>query len=1024
MLRDWENPACLHINREPPRASFVPFADESGARDGDRAASPRFRLLNGRWRFHYGQSPDDVPPGFERADFDASAWAEIAVPGCWQMQGYGKPVYSNINYVIPMDPPYVPDANPVGVYRRQFTVPDEWDGQPVFIVFEAVASAFELWVNGQRVGFSKGSHMPGEFRLTSVLRAGVNTLAVKVYQWSDGTYLEDQDMWRMSGIFRDVYLLARPALRIRDVQVRTYFDLGIRDGTLALRVELANEGAPAAARVRARLLDPQGALAAEMAVGEMVTVTALGVAARGASIIIKSPQHWSSELPNLYMLLLTLHDADGNVTEALRFVVGFRQVEIRDGQLLVNGVPVKLQGVNRHDTHPDTGYAVPREALERDIVLMKQHNVNTARCAHYPPDPYWLDLCDRFGLYVIDEADLETHGLGNYGPNVLNEGSEWRAAFLDRAERMVYRDQNHPSIIIWSLGNEAGYGANHRAMAEWIVGIDPTRPIHMESATGWPVYQGAADAPHIDLVSVMYPSVDKLIELAQTPREKRPVFMCEYAHAMGNGPGNLKEYWEAIRTYPRLIGGCVWEWADHGIRQQTADGRPWFAYGGDFGDEPNDGTFCIDGLNFPDRIPHTGLLEYKKVLEPVLVEALDLVSGRVRITNRYAFRTLSHLRANWNVMRDSAVVQAGDLAGLDVPAGECREVTVPYKLTETDYGDCWLNISFTLASDEPWAWRGHEVAWAQFALSVTRRQSTIPAHHTNLTISHDRERRTSNVVGDGFALSFDSHGMLAAWEQRGQPLLTQGPRLNLWRAPTDNDVQIAVAWRKHGLDRLQHRTESFVIDETDGAVQVATSVVLAGYALPPAARCVYRYTIRGDGDVRLEVEFTPLSALPALPRVGVQLRLPSRYDQVAWYGLGPHESYPDRRESVRVGVYRGTVQEQYVPYIKPQENGNKSDVRWAAITDVGGVGLLVVGQPLINLSAHHYTPEDFTRAKHAHELVRRDETIVHVDYLQAGLGSEACGPAPLACYQIDPRPMQFSLRLRAFDAARDDPMQR
>jgi len=1007
---DWENPQLLHRNREPARATLLPCPDVAAAVSTERGASPFFKLLNGDWRFHYAATPALIPAGFEADDFPADGWLTLPVPGNWQMHGFGRPNYTNVNYPFPVDPPHVPTDNPVGLYRRTFDLPAAWAGRQVFLCFEGVNSAFYVWVNGKLAGFSKGAHLPAEFNVTAHVRAGENGVVVQVFQWSDGAYLEDQDMWRLNGIFRDVHLTSTGALRIRDVRVRTRFDAAYRDAVLDVAVHVRNDaaGTAAAHQVAAQLLDAGGAevFRRDLAAGLRVPGGTEAVAA--AQVPVAAPRQWSAEEPYLYTLLVSLVGADGAVVEVMRVNVGFRQVESKGGRVLVNGRPIRLKGVNRHDTHPDLGHAVTLEGMRADIVLMKRHNINTVRTSHYPNDPRFLDLCDRLGLYVIDESDLETHGMQpEWG--YLSKHPEWEAAYVDRAARMVERDKNHPSILLWSLGNESGYGANHDAMAAWIRAHDPTRLIH---------YEGAGESPVMDVVSVMYPTVERLAEQGGRTDDPRPFFMCEYAHAMGNGPGNLREYWDAIYAFDRLLGGCVWEWVDHGLRHSTEAGEEWFAYGGDLGDHPNDGNFCIDGLNFPDRIPHPGLTEYKKVLEPVLVEPVELRAGMLRVTNRLDVASLSHLRATWTVARDGVAIAHGDLPLPEIAARSSATVAVPYNLPASPEPGAtyWLNVAFTLAGPTEWAPAGFEVAFAQFPLPVTA-PAIAPITATQ-SIRATEEERTITIRGDDFRLAFDRlTGLLTAWELDHTPLLRRGPQVHLWRAPTDNDVHIAREWRKAGLDRLWHRAVSVTLDRpTDAAACVTVVSAIGAYSLPRLFDCTQRYTVHGTGDVFIETTLTPAehAKLPVLPRVGLQLHLPRRFDQFAWYGRGPHENYADRNESAAVGVYRGTVAQQYVPYIKPQENGNKTDVRWAAVTDARGLGLLAVGQPLLNVSVHHHTTEDFTLARHTPDLKYRDVTVLNLDHLQAGLGSNSCGPVPLPQYLIQPAPITFTIRLRAF----------
>ena len=1025
---DWQNPLILQRNRLAPHASLLPYADEASALSGERGLSPYFLLLNGRWQFQYLTAPHQAPPGFEAVGFDDSGWDAIAVPGCWQMLGYGKPNYTNVNYPIPVDPPYVPDDNPTGLYRRTFYLPESWAGRQVLLTFEGVDSAYYVWVNGQLAGYSQVPHLPAEFDITPLLHAGENQLAVQVFQWSDGTYLEDQDMWRLSGIFRDVYLVSVPQVHLRDARVRTSLDAAYRDAVLDVQVKIKNMSTRAAwpKALRAKLLDAAGAVVFDQPIqaaltggaGRRSTIGSGEEATASLQVPVSAPRLWSAEDPYLYNLLLTLSGPDGKLQEVERIRVGFRQVEIKDGVFYVNGVAIKLQGVNRHETHPDTGHAVSYASMVQDVVLMKQHNINTVRTSHYSNDTRWLDLCDEYGLYVVGEADLEAHGFNPVGDwDYPGSHPDWKEAHVERMSRMVERDKNHPSIVIWSLGNESGFGPNIQAMADYAHANDPTRPVH---------YERTREPKATDIVSVMYPTVAYLDSEGQNlTGDPRPFFMCEYAHAMGNGPGNIKEYWETIRKYPRLMGGCIWEWVDHSVRQHTAQGEEWFAYGGDFDDKPNDGDFCVDGLLWPDRKPYPGLIEYKKIIEPVAVEALDLAAGKLRLTNRYAFISLKQLEGRWSITRGEQVLAQGRLPELDVPAGASLEVTLPYQLPAPALGgEPQLNLSFTLAEDTRWAASGYELAWAQLPLPVAApaaprlQQASFPALRLE-------EGRGSLVLrGGDFRLAFDTaHGVLSAWEWNGVPLVARGPRLNVWRAPTDNDIHIAREWRKAGYDRLQQRIERIDLDEGREQAHLRVSAVLGGYSLWAGFRVEYDYHIYASGDLLIDTHVVPLRPdLPHLPRLGLQLQLPGSFDRFAWYGLGPHEAYIDRKESARLGVYSGTVMEQYVPYVFPQENGNKSDVRWAALTDLRGLGLLAAGRPLLNVSAHFFTPEDFTAAAHTYELKKRDVVTLNLDMEHHGLGSNSCGPIPLEKYWLRAVEHRFSVRLKPFSRDAQPPM--
>jgi beta-galactosidase/beta-glucuronidase len=763
------------------------------------------------------------------------------------------------------------------------------------------------------------------------------------------------------------------------------------------------------------------------------STAAIGIAEGEETVLellcrVENPRKWSAEQPNLYPLLLTIKDRAGSILEAEKCAVGFRQVEIRDGKILINGVPVLFKGVNRHEHDPVRGHSVTVESMIEDILLMKRANINAVRTCHYPDDPRWYDLCDQYGIYLIDEANIESHGVWDR----LNKDPEWRTAFLERGSRMVERDKNHPCVVIWSMGNESGYGPNHAALADWIHQNDPTRPVH---------YESARDEPYLDIVSVMYPPLDRLIDLATKPGETRPLIMCEYAHAMGNSPGNLKEYWDVIQAYPRLRGGFVWDWVDQGIRRVTEDGEVWYAYGGDFGDAPSNGSFCINGLIFPDRRPHPSLWELKKVLQPVKIEPIDLLVGKVEIHNKYFFSDLAGLDITWKLSADDRLLQSGGLGKLITPPGEREVVTIPFKRPEVEAGvEYWLTVSFCLAEGASWAAKGHEVAWEQFKVpyDVPQPASMPISEMPKLKLSEDDGR--VSVEGEEIKLVFDKNaGRIQSLRYRGAELVHSGPRLNFWRAPTENDLntsgeeKAAAHWREVGLDQLKESVSEVRISQPmPQAVQITVHTqitVREGAVLPqtepkPPARfeCEYSYTIHGSDDVILEAHILPYVEVPFLPRIGLQMQLPGGFEQFTWYGRGPHETYSDRKEGAQVGVYSGTVDEQYVPYIFPEENGNKTDVRWAALTNAEGIGLLAVGFPWLNISAHHFTTEDLTQARHTHELQRRQEITLNLDCAQSGLGSASCGPGRLEKYQLKPEEVRFRLRLRPFDAVHNSPM--
>lgn len=972
---DWENPALLGRGRRPPRAYFFPYPTAELARTFDPRTSPWFLDLNGNWKFRLAPTVAEAgePP------WDSDTWGTIPVPSNWQMLGHGHPHYTNVPYPFPLDPPRVPTENPTGCYVREFMLPDAWRGMIVWLRFEGVDSAFHVWVNDKPVGFSKGSRLPSEFDITSALQAGRNTIAVRVTQWSDGSYLEDQDMWWLSGIFRDVYLLARPAVHLTDVRIEA-------PATGDLRVHTTLHGT---GTVETELLGPTG------------------------------PRRlWSAEDPFLYTLLVKVRDAQGRLCEVVPQRVGFRTVEIKGDRFLINGVAVKFKGVNRHEWHPDRGRAVTREDMLTDLRLMKQHNINAIRTSHYPNHPSFYDLCDELGLYVIDECDLETHGFAYFPGWKGNppDNPEWEAACVDRLERMIARDRNHPCVVMWSLGNEAGFGRTHRVMFQRARQLDPSRPVH---------YEGDQMAECADVLSRMYPPLeflDKLIagtepieEPTQYPQQKnvlppdrytaKPFVMCEYAHAMGNGPGGLLEYWERIYRSDRLMGAFVWEWCDHGVRQRTADGREWFAYGGDFGDQPNDGNYVCDGLVFPDRQASPGLVELKKVIEPIHTEVLDVESGRVRITNRYDFIGLDHLELEWSVNFQGTVVERGILPVPTLSPRQSTELTIP----GTQPG--FVQLSYRLAYDTAWAARGHEVAWAQWERPFREPRSTRARTPLEL-----RETTThAEIIGSHGRWVFDKvRAVLSGWEAQGQPLLRAGPRLYFWRAPTDNDRgfdNVAKIWREAFLHMLQHRTDEVTVVQSN---PTTVAVVARTWIAPPkwdwGFAAEYTYTFHGDGRLELAVTVTPQREVPpSVPRVGLQLTLPLRFDRVRWLGRGPGEAYVDSKQAQRFGWWQSTVDDLYTPYIRPQENGNRTDVRWVQFTDAGGFGLRAEGLP--NFSIHRFTPDDFANARHPHELVPRDYLTVHLDHAHYGLGSNSCGPLPWEWYRLRTQPWRFAVTL-------------
>ena len=996
--RYWENPRLLHVNREPARAYYIPYDDAESARQSKRGKSSRYQTLNGSWKFRYVPSVLQVNEPFYQEGFDASSWDDLIVPSCWQTNGYDQLHYTNVKYPFPYDPPYVPDRNPAGLYVRDFNIRSAWEAEEKYIVFEGVNSCFYLWINGQFVGYSQGSRVPSEFRITPYLKAGKNRIAVMVLKWCDGSYLEDQDIWRYSGIFRDVYLLARSKAHIRDVEVKQKLAADFSHADLDIALDTAGE-----TDVRAELADANGAV---IAAG---TVRASGKGSIALSC--PNPVLWNAEQPYLYQLYLY---AGG---EVLRFAVGFRTVDVAEGGVFrINGRPVKLKGVNRHDSHPKFGQTVPIEHMKQDLMLMKRHNINTIRTSHYPNDPRFLELCDIYGFYVIDEADLECHGVniaerGKEGPfHRLSANPEWKDAFLDRAVRMVERDKNHACVIIWSLGNESGYAENHIAMAEWTKQRDASRLVHYEGAAEH--YKGHPNTESLDMVSRMYASVQYLQEYAESEERKKPLFLCEYSHAMGNGPGDLKDYWDVIYRYPKLMGGCVWEWCDHGVAAVTPDGKPYFAYGGDFGEYPHDGNFCIDGLVSPDRKPHPGLLELKKVIAPVHIEAEDLANGKLAVVNRFDFQDLSGYTFHWKVEEEGRTLAQGVIDGLSVPPQSRASLNVPYPLPAASSAPVVLTVSCRQKEETIWAEPGYEVTFEQFRLPVPRAESPVKLIASGQPLTASELDGLLTVEGFDFAYTFDLHTAgFAAIAKNGVKMLAQPTKFQIWRAPTDNDMYIRRKWQDEGYDKAETKVYRCAWKQLpDSSVEITASYALAAAYRRPILTGDAVWTIDPEGRISLKTDVTVREELPHLPRFGLQLVMPAGMEEVEYAGYGPHESYIDKRQSVKFGKYLKTVDEMFEHYVKPQENGSRFGTEWAIVSNELGMGLRFQSpEGAFSFNAAHYSPEDIAEAAHDYELVRRNETFVHLDFKMGGVGSNSCGPELLEPYRFSEKQFTFAV---------------
>ncbi|MCR6656408.1 MAG: DUF4981 domain-containing protein [Opitutus sp.] len=1040
---EWQDPAAVHRGVEPPSATMVRYPNAEAAKTFETARTPWVLSLNGAWKYHWSATPAQRVSGFWETSFDDREWDSLPVPSNPEVEGYGVPIYTNIAYPWkPVQPPLIPDdaLNHVSSYRRTFEVPAEWSGREIFLTFHGVSSFFKVWLNGKELGFSKDSRTPATFRLTPHLVAGENLLAVEVFRWCDGSYLEDQDFWRLSGIFRDVVLWSAAAVHVRDFRVQTKLDAQYRDAQLEVEVALRNDGRAAApAKVAVELIDDQGARVADGKL-ELASLVSGGEQRLGLALPVKSPRKWSAETPTLYTLLLTLRDDADRVVEVIPWRVGFRSVEIKDGHFLVNGKPVLFRGVNRHEIDPDLGYVPTESRMLQDIFLMKQNNINAVRTSHYPNVPRWYELCDEYGLYVIDEANIESHGMG-YGEASLARDPAWAAAHLDRTVRMFERDKNHASIVAWSLGNEAGFGDNFRQTYRWLKERDPSRPVQ---------YEGDAEAELSDVVCPMYAPPERLLEHSANPRGK-PFIQVEYAHAMGNSTGDLWSYWRPIyEGKPYLQGGYIWDWVDQGLRTPVPASRgierlenpksvpldpelgTFFAYGGTFGppDVASDGNFCANGLVSPDREPHPGLVEVKKVYQPLQIASFDLERGEVDVKNWADFVDAGEwLEAKWLIRGDGVVLTEGQVENFSVAPRETKRLTLNLPRLKAAPGvEYFLELSFVTKHDLPWARKGHEVAWEQLPLPW-RAPAQLRTWPKGDALTTRRGDGLITAEGKEFSASFsEQSGLLVSLKTGSTELLAAPLTPHFWRAPVDNDRGNKMAEAENSaIWRRAH--ESWRADEVRVETQTPTRVVVRvrGHFAATESQQEFVWTVQPGGEVTVFTSWTPgARELPELPRFGMQTTLVSGFDQISWLGKGPQETYADR-QSARVSLYSGSVREQFYPYVKPQETGNKEQVRWAALTDSKGRGLLVIGEPLLSVNALHYTTDDLFFATqrgnfYPYQLPERDTVTLNLDLRQRGLGGDdSWGAKPHAPFRIAPEPMSYSYRLRVLRGGEDLP---
>jgi beta-galactosidase len=1037
--RTWVAPEINQMNRLPARATSYTFPDAASALAQDRQQSPWFKLLNGTWDFQLAPCPEAVPEAFIQPQFDASqeGWRPLPVPSNWTMHGFDKPHYTNITMPFPQEPPRVPEENPTGLYRTQFDVPANWNERRIVLHFGGAESVLYVYVNGQPVGMSKDTRLPSEFDITPFVQAGqTNTLAAVVVKWSDASFIEDQDQWWMGGIYRDVYLYATAPTYIQDVFCRPELEDDFARGRLKIAAKVGFPGQSEAGwNVQVQLFDAKGKAVWKKPLQAPVETRVRGYDNPRLQADLQgdvdAPKLWSSEEPNLYTCVISLRNPAGEEVEATSTRIGFRRLEVQNNELLINGKPVLIRGVNRHEHDDTTGKTLSRESMLSDIRLMKQFNFNAVRTSHYPDDALWYDLCDEYGLYLIDEADIEAHAY----PHEVAHDPRYASAFLERGLRMVERDKNHPSVILWSLGNESGYGPNHDAMAGWIRKYDPSRPLHYESAiSGWWHADTMPGTVASDIICPMYSSISSIINWAENEQRKdkrRPLILCEYSHAMGNSNGCLGEYFDAFENHHGLQGGFIWEWVDHGIKQVDIEGREYWAYGGDFGDQPNDFNFVCDGLIWPDRTPHPGMYEFKKLAQPVGITAGNLKNGKLRITNKQDFTTLAWLRGSWELAVDGEVVQKGKIPALKTAPGASEDVTLSFKSPQLQPGqECFLNVRFVTVKDTPWVQAGHEVAWEQLAWPV--KSKSAPKKKLPRTSEFALEENDQRIVvrgGDLEAVADKEQGVLSSLRWRGDEMLVQGPQLSVWRATTDNDGirgwsgqedKPMGRWLAAGLNEMTLSTQS-VEAQTNRNGTITLSIHQIGTVKGGRFEHRHEYSFLPDGDIVVNNIVVADKSLPDLPRIGVALSLTPEFEHLTWLGRGPHENYCDRKRAAAVGLYSGTVSEQYVPYIMPQEHGHKTDVRWFTLNDAAQRGLLFAGQEMLEFSASHFTADDLFNARHTTDLQPRPEVIVNIDHAHRGLGTNSCGPDTLEHYMVQPGEYRFAYRIRPYSVGIEEP---
>ncbi|MCG8410776.1 MAG: DUF4981 domain-containing protein [Bacteroidales bacterium] len=978
----WENPEKVNKNREEPHTLLIPYDNFEQAKEFNYFLSKSFQSLNGEWKFNYSKSKSDKPKGFYSNSFDISSWESIKVPGNWEIQGFGTPYYLDEEYPFTPDPPHFKKIdNPVGCYKRAFIIPDSWNNKQIFIHFASVRPGLHLWINGRKVGFSKGSKTPSEFNITKYITKGENLVSVEIPRWCDASYLEGQDTWRLSGIERDAFLYAKNNYHIYDINIKPELEDNLKDGILNVSFETKNhQQTSQKAQLEIQILDQDQKLLVDTNI--FVQTSNQLNDTIWFTHYFNQPNKWNAENPYLYTIRACLKYK--NQSELISQDFGFRKVEIKGEQMLVNGVPIYIKGVNRCEFDPYVGRYASRKNMERDIKLMKQFNINAVRSSHYPSDPYWYYLCDKYGLYVVDEANIEAHGMQfheeSYAP--ITDNPKWEKAFLDRTHRLIETDKNHASIIIWSMGNEAGDGLNFKTLYRYIKSKDKSRPIQ---------YQPAWYNSHTDIVCPMYRNIDFLKKYV-TEKHNKPLILCEYAHAMGNSVGNLQDYWDVIERYPMLQGGFIWDWIDQTIYKEI-NTIPVWAYGGDFDDKHlNDSNFCANGLIQADGNLNPHIWEVKKVYENIEFKALDLNKQLFEIENKYDFTNLSEFYFTWDLMANGKIIKSGKLPNIDLEPKRRIEINPNIKI-----GNITPNTEYILTFyarrrfEKQLVPKNHLIAWQQFKLPLYKTKKKKQVYSDKLILT---EKESELILSNNkFKLTLDRQtGLIKSYQINKLEYFKSGPKPDFWRAPTDNDLGNLMfsrckLWNKFfdkiKLDdiKIKKEKDSYHISTIYSHKETGTQHIVA-------------YTMNPSGKISVENIFTPhLDSLPELPRFGNEMLLKAEFENIQWYGRGAHESYWDRKTGAAVGIYRATVWEQYHPYVRPQENGNKTDVRWLVLSDKNGNGLMFIGDTLLNINAQQFDKKLLERynssaPRHGNEIKKGDVISLNIDYQQMGVGGD------------------------------------